>query len=174
MKFAKVLLFSALFLPPNLQALTLQWNANPAIEQITSYEVCIYVSNASNYSIVNVGNTTSYVITPAQNALTTYWVRAVNSTATGNWSTSITYDPNVVIPFIKTSSFAISVNPTTQVRTATLNLSGTPALSFSVQTSEDLLTWLTVFTGQIGANGTYSFQNTSTKQKLFYRTKYSQ
>jgi hypothetical protein len=174
MKSLKVLLLSAIFLPPNLQALTLQWNANPTSEQISSYELCVYVSNASSYSIINVGNTTQYNITPVLNARTTYWVRAINSTAIGYWSTSVTYDPNVAIPFIKVSSYTVVLNPATQARTATLNLSGTPALAFSVETSENLLVWTSVFTGQIAANGTYSFQNVSTKPKLFYRTKYNQ
>lgn len=176
MKSLKALLFSAaIFLPPSLQALTLQWEANLPVQQITSYEIDIYVASSTPYhTYVNVGNVTQYTINPVSNAVTTYYIRAINATGTSPWSLGVNYDPSVPFDNIKTSSFSVVVNPTTQAKTTTLNLSGTPALAFSVQTSEDLLTWLTVFTGQIGANGTYSFQNTSTKSKLFYRAKYTQ
>lgn len=175
-------LLLALFLPPfTSHALTLQWNANPASEQIAYYEVCSFQSNQSAYSIVNVGNTTSSYIYPVSNALTTYWVRAAKTYVENNqtlvvlgfWSDSITYDPNVPIPFAKVSNYSFVKNNSTGVMSTTLGITGTPNFAFSVQSSENLLTWLTVFTGQVAANGTYSFQTTSTKQKLFYRVAYN-
>lgn len=175
MKLPKALLCAALFLPPSLsQALTLQWNVNPPAELIIGYEVAFIKPNEIDFSIYNAGNMTQITLFNTFNVTTTFWVRAYSITQTGPWSAPLQYDPNAVIPVIKTTSFAYVKNPSTGVITTTMNLSGTPNLTFSVQTSEDLLIWLTVFTGQINASGTYSFQHNPTKPKLFYRTQYTQ
>ena len=88
------------------QTVTAAWDASPASDQVTSYQVCVGTSSLScNVALASVGSsTTSYTFSPTGGVLHYIAIRAVNASGAGPYSGEVSFSiPSFTQPLNQSS-----------------------------------------------------------------------
>jgi hypothetical protein len=98
------------------QTLTAAWDANPAADQVTDYQVCIGTTSLScNFQLTTVPATeNSYTFTPTAGVLYFIAVRAISTAGPGQYSSEIRVSiPSLAQPANQTSTANVPITPLT-------------------------------------------------------------
>jgi Putative Ig domain len=114
----KITVVSALLLlspiVAHAQTLTIIWDPNPSVDQVTGYEVCIGTASLScNFRQASVPATeTAYVFTPNAGVLYYVAVRAVSAAGAGAYAPEVTVStPSLNQPANQTSTVNTAISP---------------------------------------------------------------
>ncbi len=168
-------LFLALLLSP-VQALsgpgnfvTLAWDRSPD-SSVTGYRIYYGAASGNYTNSVAVGNATTNAVQGLMSGVTYFF--AVTAYDASGLESSFSNETSYTAP---------TGLPTVQLRMAAngqpvLTVQGQIGHTYEIQASQDLKTWTTLGTANLGASGSVDFTDTNTASfpKRFYRTRDTQ
>ena len=147
---------------------TLAWNPSSA-GAVTGYLIRFGLTSGAYTDQLAVDNTNSVIIQGLKTN-TTYYFVVVARNGTGAESPP----SNEISYFTSTTPAAgptlgIGLGPPKSADALSLSFPGTPGGAYIIETSTNLLDWVTIFTTNCASNGTMVFHDSASEPARFYR-----